>query len=65
MDPDRHSMPEQGAYALLREAVFELSQAERALVIVERAAPDPERARHSAGIRTPAPSSRRSCRPVT
>ena len=44
-------MPEVGAYTLLRDVLFDLTQAERALTIVEQAAPDPDRARHLAAIR--------------
>jgi hypothetical protein len=51
VDPTRQSTPEAGAYAMLRDALFHLRQAERALTIVEEAAPDPERARHLVALR--------------
>lgn len=51
MDPSRQSVPEAGAYDLLREVLADLQKAERALAIVEAAAPDPERATHLAAIR--------------
>jgi hypothetical protein len=45
-------MPEVGAYRMLREVLFDLRQAERALTIVGEAAPDPERATHLVAIRS-------------
>jgi hypothetical protein len=41
-----------GAYGLLQEVLFDLRQAERALSLIEEAAPDQERALHLAAIRT-------------
>ena len=61
MDPKRQSTPELGAYDLLRDGLgaydllrdclANLRKAERALAIVEEAAPDPERAAHLVAIR--------------
>jgi hypothetical protein len=51
VDPQRQSLHEAGAYRILRDVLDGLHQAERALTIVEAAAPDPERATHLAAIR--------------
>jgi hypothetical protein len=51
MDPKRRSGPEAVAYTMLREALFDMVQAERALTIAQEAVPDDERARHLAAIR--------------
>jgi hypothetical protein len=51
MDPKRQSTPEAGAYDLLRDGLDSLRKAERALAIVEAAAPDPDRAVHLGQIR--------------
>jgi hypothetical protein len=40
------------AYGLLQEILFDLRQAERALSLIEEAAPDQERALHLGAIRT-------------
>jgi hypothetical protein len=44
--------PEADAYTILREVLYNLGRAERALTIVQQAGPDDERARHLAAIRT-------------
>ena len=49
-DPKRQSTPEALAYATLREILFDLVQAERALAIVQQSVPDDERGRHLAAI---------------
>jgi hypothetical protein len=41
-----------GAYGLLQEVLFDLRQAERALSLIEEAAPEQERALHLEAIRT-------------
>lgn len=51
MDPKRQSMPEAGAYRILRDVLVDLRQAERTLTIVEEAAPDEERALHLSTLR--------------
>ena len=51
MDPTCQSIPEAGAYDLLRELLADLRKAERVLAIVEAAEPDPERETHLAAIR--------------
>jgi len=52
MAPKRQSVSEAGAYLLVRDGLAELRAAEHTLTIVEKAAPDPERSRHLAAIRT-------------
>jgi hypothetical protein len=52
MDPRRWSVPEEGAYRMLREAVKDLHRVERTLAIIDAAAPDPTRADHLRAIRT-------------
>ena len=51
LDPQRQSAPEKGAYDILRAVLLDLTSAERALTIVQEAAPDDERARHLTAIR--------------
>ena len=51
MDPQRQSVPEAGAYQMVQVAVADLRRAERALAIVQEAAPDPDRALHLGAIR--------------
>jgi hypothetical protein len=50
--PQRQSVPETGAYTMLRLALADLRKAERALTIVEQAAPDAERGADLVAIRT-------------
>lgn len=52
MDPQRQSVPEAGAYRILQVVLADLRKAERALTIIEEAAPDPERALHLGAIRS-------------
>jgi hypothetical protein len=52
VNPKRHSAPEAGAYDLLRDGLASLREAERALTIIEDAAPDLERAVHLVAVRT-------------
>lgn len=52
MDPTRQSVPEAGAYQMLRDALMALMTVEHTLAIVEQAAPDPERAAHLHAIRS-------------
>ena len=51
MDPTRQSVPEAGAYRMVQIALADLRKAERALTIIEEAAPDPERATHLRELR--------------
>ena len=51
MDAARQSVPEAGAYRTVQVAVADLRKAERALMVVEQFAPDPERAGHLVAIR--------------
>jgi hypothetical protein len=52
VDPQRQSVPEAGAYQIVQVALADLRKAERALTIVQEAAPDLERAVHLRGLRT-------------
>ena len=52
MDPQRQSRPEAGAYQILQGVLADLVKAERALAIVQEAAPDSERATHLDHVRT-------------
>jgi hypothetical protein len=65
MEPSRQSVPEAGAYRMLHEATATIRQAERALKIVEEAAPDVERARHLAAIRAALQQLETFIRPAT
>jgi hypothetical protein len=52
VDPTRQSVPEAGAYRILRVVLSDLHKAERALAIIQEAAPDLERALHLGAIRS-------------
>jgi hypothetical protein len=47
----RRAGPRTAGAGLLQEALFDLRQAERALSLIEVAAPDPERARYLGAVR--------------
>jgi hypothetical protein len=49
-DPLSQSVPEPEAYHMVREALTILMRAERAIAVVQQAAPDPERASRLANL---------------
>jgi hypothetical protein len=51
VNPKRQSVPETGAYRIVALVLADLRKAERALTIVEEAAPDAERAAYLAELR--------------
>jgi hypothetical protein len=51
MDPKRLSVPEAGAYRVLKVALTDLQKAERVLAAIVDAAPDLERAASLAAVR--------------
>lgn len=51
MDPQRQSVPEAGAYTILRDVLYNLGRAERALALLQEAAPDSKRFLHLEAIR--------------
>src|SRR5262249_58707639 len=51
VNPKRQSVPETGAYRIVAIVLADLRRAERALTIVEEAAPDAERAAYLAELR--------------
>ena len=51
MDPKHQSIPEAGAYHILKVVLADLVKAERALALVQEGAPDSERGTHLDHVR--------------